>query len=167
MKFLDWTTYTGGFATVERDACEILLEEATRSPRMRSHQLLHESHADPVQRLLVAFAEGTYIQPHRHPEQWEMIMPMRGALDLLSFSEKGVVTARTELTTDTTPAVQIAAGVLHTLVVMTPPALILEIKTGPFRPAEFFELFPSERTPQAANVTTWLATAQVGDIWPS
>src|SRR3954454_788354 len=110
MKFSDWTMH-GETASIDCGACEVLLKEASTSPRLRTHRLLHENHADTVQRLLVAFAQGTYIQPHRHPEQWEMITLMQGALALLLFSADGRVTRRTELSANATPILQIPAGV--------------------------------------------------------
>ncbi|MCS3765343.1 WbuC family cupin fold metalloprotein [Bradyrhizobium centrosematis] len=165
IKFSDWATIRGSTLSIEHAACEALLNEASSSPRLRAHRLLHESHVDPVQRLIVAFAKGTYIQPHRHPEQWEMIMPMHGAFTLLLFSDNGTVIDRTELTADTTPQVQIAAGELHTLVPITPHALMLEIKPGPFRPAKFLDILPSEGSPEAARAASWLDLAQRGDHW--
>ncbi|WP_245257018.1 WbuC family cupin fold metalloprotein [Nitrobacter sp. Nb-311A] len=135
------------------------------SPRRRSHLLLHESHADPTQRLLVAFEQSTYIQPHRHPEQWEMIIPMRGVLALLLFSDNGHVADRIELTAGSIPISQITVGAWHTVVALTPSALMLEIKPGPYRVAEFLELFPPENSPDARRAAEWLTSAKAGDYW--
>lgn len=163
MKFANWTTDVDGFASVGASTCDRLLSDAEMFPRRRSHLLLHESHADPTQRLLVAFEQSTYIQPHRHPEQWEMIIPMRGTLALLLFSADGHITNRIELTAGSIPISQIAAGAWHTVVAMTSSALMLEIKPGPFRLAEFFERFPSENSPGAGRAAEWLTSAKVGD----
>ena len=126
MNFSDWTTNVNGFASVGTSTCHRLLSDAKTSPRRRSHLLLHESHADPTQRLLVAFEQSSYIQPHRHPEQWEMIIPMRGTLTLLLFSDDGHVADIIELTAGSIPISQITAGAWHTVVAMTSSALMLE-----------------------------------------
>ncbi|EAQ36018.1 hypothetical protein NB311A_11272 [Nitrobacter sp. Nb-311A] len=152
-----------GFVSVEASTCDRLLSDAGVSPRKRSHLLLHESHADPTQRLLVAFEQSTYIQPHRHPEQWEMIIPMRGVFALLLFSDDGFVADRIELTAGSIPISQITVGAWHTLVALTSSALMLEIKPGPFRVAEFSERFPAENSPEAERAARWLASAKVGD----
>jgi cupin fold WbuC family metalloprotein len=165
MKFSDWIARTDDFVSIDANTCDRLVNAARTSSRKRSHLLLHESHTDPVQRLMVAFASGTYIQPHRHPAQWEMIMPMRGTLALLLFSEDGKVTAKTELSAESTPTLQITAGVLHTLIAVTPSALMLEIKSGPFRPAQFFDRFPTENTASAIQAAKWLISAEIGDRW--
>jgi cupin fold WbuC family metalloprotein len=112
---------------------------------------------------MVAFGRGTYVQPHRHPEQWEMIVPMRGTLALLTFSDGGEIVTRTEITANV--MLQVPTGVLHTIITVTPLALMLEIKPGPFRPAEFFNLFPSEGTPSTPRAVAWLTSAQIGDRW--
>lgn len=165
MKFSDWTTSVDGFVSVEASTCDRLLSDAKMSPRRRSHLLLHESHADPTQRLLVAFEQSTYIQPHRHPEQWEMIIPMRGTLVVLLFSDDGHIADRVELAAGSIPISQIAAGAWHTVVAMTSSALMLEIKPGPYRVAEFFGRFPIEKSPDAARAAEWLTSAKTGDRW--
>ena len=165
MKFANWATDANGFVSVEAATCDKLLSDAKMSPRRRSHLLLHESHADPTQRLLVAFDQGSYMQPHRHPEQWEMIVPMRGTLALLLFSDDGLVAERIELTAGSVPISQITVGAWHTVVAMTSSALMLEIKPGPFRVAEFFEQFPTENSPDAGRAANWLTSAKTGDRW--
>jgi hypothetical protein len=58
MKFSEWTAGTGDLASISVSACDRILDDAVTSPRKRAHLLLHENHADPVQRLMVAFAQG-------------------------------------------------------------------------------------------------------------
>jgi cupin fold WbuC family metalloprotein len=167
MKFSDWAMDNGSFAAIEADTCERLFNDAVQAPRKRSHLLLHESHSDPAQRLLVAFARGTYIQPHCHPEQWELVVPMRGTLAMLTFSTDGQVISRTELTANSVPALQISAGTIHTLIAVTPFALMLEIKPGPFRPAQFFDSFPTENAAGATRAAAWLLSATEGSFFES
>jgi hypothetical protein len=62
-----------------------LLEAATASTRKRSHLLLHADQQDQVQRLLIALEPESYVRPHVHGEQWEMIVLLRGRFDFLIF----------------------------------------------------------------------------------
>jgi cupin fold WbuC family metalloprotein len=54
-----------------------LLQAATASTRKRSHLLLHADQQDQVQRLLIALEPESYVRPHVHSEQWEMIVLLR------------------------------------------------------------------------------------------
>jgi cupin fold WbuC family metalloprotein len=163
MKFSDWTTNVDGFASVGASTCDRLLSDPQMSPRRRSHLLLHESHADPTQRLLVAFDQGTYMQPHRHPEQWEMIIPMRGTFTLLLFSDDGHVADLIELTAGSIPISQITAVAWHTVVAMTSSALMLEIKLGHSELRSFFNDFHREFA--RCGTSREMASAKIGDQW--
>ncbi len=94
-----------------------------------------------------------------------MIVPMQGTLALLLFSEDGRITDRIEFSAELIPISQITAGAWHTVVVMTSSALMLEIKPGPFRVAEFFEQYPTENSPDAGRAASWLTSAKIGDRW--
>jgi cupin fold WbuC family metalloprotein len=61
-----------------------LVRQAEASERKRSHLLLHAGHDDQVQRLLIALQPGTYVRPHHHSEQWEMLILLSGRAHLLS-----------------------------------------------------------------------------------
>jgi Domain of unknown function (DUF6016) len=65
-----------------------LADAAAASARRRSHILLHADHQDQVQRLLIALEPDSYVRPHVHSEQWEMIVLLRGRLDLLIFGQE-------------------------------------------------------------------------------
>ena len=71
-----------------------LLTEAAESTRRRSHLLLHANHQDQVQRLLIALEADSYIQPHMHSEQWEMLILLRGQLDVLIFGPEAEIIQR-------------------------------------------------------------------------
>jgi hypothetical protein len=67
-----------------------LLETAAASTRKRSHLLLHADQQDQVQRLLIGLEPASYVRPHVHGEQWEMIVLLRGRFgfpDLRSAGE--------------------------------------------------------------------------------
>src|SRR3974390_3426898 len=111
---------------------EALLASAAASPRKRSHLLLHAGHEDLVQRLLIAAQPGTYVRPHKHSEQWELLTVLRGELDLLLFRDDTVV-QRCRMNSSS-PVAQIEPAMWHTCVVNAPNTLLLEVKPGPYHP---------------------------------
>ena len=49
---------------IDKNQLETLYGQAGQSERLRSHLLLHDSHQDKVQRLLIALVKGSYVDPH-------------------------------------------------------------------------------------------------------
>jgi cupin fold WbuC family metalloprotein len=141
-----------------------LLGQAAESPRRRSHRLLHAGPDDPVQRLLIALQPGTYIRPHRHSEQWEMLVLQRGRLGVLSFGGDGELLSRDELSV-AAPVIQIPVSTWHGAVVLDPDTLVLEIKPGPYRPNEFAAWAPEENAADSARLVRWAETAGPGAAW--
>ncbi len=70
-----------------------LTAQAECSPRKRQHRNIHESYADPCQRLFNAIEPGSYICPHRHAAdpRDELLIAVRGTMALVTFDEQGVV----------------------------------------------------------------------------
>lgn len=141
-----------------------LIGQATNSPRMRSHLLLHGGPEDQVQRLLIAAEPATYVRPHKHSQQWEMLALHRGSLDVLIFDETGKLLDRAALN-PASPVVQIQMSHWHNCVVREANTMILEIKPGPYRPNEFANWAPAELDQQAANYVRWAASAKPGQTW--
>ena len=145
------------------DAAQLrqLTEEAGASSRARSHLLLHAGPEDQVQRLLIAARPGTYVRPHRHSEQWEMLVLQSGRMNLLIFDGAGELLQRATLDR-TTPVAQIAPSAWHGCVVSEAGTVVLEVKPGPYRPNEFAGWAPEEGCPEAAEFVTWATDAKVG-----
>jgi len=139
---------------------EKLLTEAASLSRLRTHELWHADHSDGVQRLILAAHPGTYIAPHCHPEQWEILTLLTGSLALLTFASDGTVTARYLLQAG--DAMQMPAGTLHTLLIQEPVCLF-EVKPGPFRPSSFAPWAPQENSPEVPEYQNWLQQASVGE----
>src|SRR5262245_36465956 len=89
-----------------------LLEQAAAVGRRRSHLLLHAGHQDQVQRLLIGLEPDSYVRPHVHSEQWEMLVLLRGALDVLIFGPEGELVQRLAMSV-AAPVVQIPLGTWH------------------------------------------------------
>ena len=141
-----------------------LAEEAAASTRRRSHVLLHADHQDQVQRLLIALEPDSYVRPHLHSVQWEMIVLLRGSLDFLIFGPNGQLLQRLGLST-ASPVVQIPPAIWHSGLALQPGTLVLEVKPGPYRPNEFAQWAPPEGEKAAGAYVGWATQAQPGRRW--
>jgi len=139
-----------------------LLCQAEASPRLRSHLLLHGGHDDPVQRLAIALRRGSYIRPHLHSVQWEMLTLLRGACDVLFFDSAGRITQRTALSTTATTVIQIPQGQVHGAVVSEQNTVVIEVKPGPFCANEFMVWAPPEGEAGVKDFVAWAEHAAVG-----
>jgi cupin fold WbuC family metalloprotein len=147
---------------IDRYLIETLHREAEASLRRRSHLLLHSGHDDQVQRLLIVLCFGTYVRPHRHSEQWEMLTLVTGEADFLMFSPAGELVERIPLAADRTMLVQIPPGQIHGFVTLKNGTAVVEVKPGPYRENEFVEWAPAEGTKEAAAFLDWLSQAPIG-----
>src|SRR5678815_2045317 len=120
-----------------------LTAQSAAAPRKRSHLLLYAGPDDQVQRLVIAAQPGTYVRPHQHEAQWEMLALQNGCKDIVTFDADGTVLSRITLSR-TSPIVQIPRLVWHTSVVREPDTIVLEIKPGPYAPNRFAEWAPEE-----------------------
>lgn len=143
-----------------------LLQAAAASMRKRSHLLLHADQQDQVQRLLIALEPESYVRPHVHGEQWEMIVLLRGRFDFLIFDPQAELLQRLAMSI-ASPVVQIPRGTWHSGVALAPETLVLEIKPGPYRPNEFAPWAPEEGEPTSGAFVQWAAGARVGSKWRS
>jgi cupin fold WbuC family metalloprotein len=129
--------------TVNRTTLAEMAGEAIQSERKRVHLLLHAGHGDQVQRLIIVLQPGTYVRPHHHPEQWEMLILLQGRGELLRFGPAGEIVGRSEMS-GLAPVVQIPVGMWHGFRVIEPGTAIMEVKPGPYRPSEFADWAPPE-----------------------
>lgn len=122
--------------------------------------MLHADHEDQVQRLLIGLEPDSYVRPHVHSEQWEMLVLLRGRLDVLIFAPDAKLAQRTA-----SPVVQIPRGTWHGAVALAAESLVLEVKPGPYRANEFADWAPPEGEPAAAAFVGWAGAAQPGSRW--
>ena len=146
-----------------------LTEAADDAPRRRVHHLLHASHDDPVQRLLIAMQPGTYVPPHRHtaPPKWELLLVLKGAAAWLGFDDTGRVTGRHEAGAHRgAKGLEYPSGVWHALVCLAADTVLFEVKQGPFTPTQPHDLAPwapAEGDPLAIDYVRWMLRAVPGD----
>jgi cupin fold WbuC family metalloprotein len=140
-----------------------LLAQAAAADRRRSHLLLHADHQDQVQRLLIGLEPDSYVRPHVHSEQWEMLVLLRGTLDVLIFGTQGDLMQRLAMSV-AAPVVQIPLGTWHGAVAQS-ASVVMEVKPGPYRPNEFAGWAPAEGNPATPAFVRWAAEASVGNRW--
>jgi cupin fold WbuC family metalloprotein len=145
-----------------------LTAKATASPRGRTHLNIHASSTDPVQRFFVVANRQSYFRPHRHHTKSELALVLRGQFEVITFDERGTVTARHVLGGDAEGfAYETAPATWHTLISNVDGSAFLEIKEGPYDPAtavEFASWAPAEGDVAVPGFMDWLRTAQPGDV---
>ncbi|WP_368745351.1 WbuC family cupin fold metalloprotein [Enterobacter hormaechei] len=122
---------------VDKNQLEALYDQAGQSERLRSHLLLHESHQDKVQRLLIALVKGSYVDPHYHelPHQWEMFIVMQGQVQVCLYGKDGDIINKFVAGENTAiNIVEFSPGDIHSVECLSPRALMMEVKEGPFDP---------------------------------
>jgi cupin fold WbuC family metalloprotein len=157
-------TENGALKLVDAAQLRELTRQAAAAPRKRSHLLLHAGPDDTVQRLIVSAQPGTYVQPHHHTRQWEMLVLQRGCMDVLTFGENGDVRSRVTLDR-TAPILHIPVSAWHTSIVREPDTVVVEIKPGPYHPNEFAGWAPAEGDEHAEKFLLWATSAETGQHW--
>lgn len=152
-----------------------LIRSASQSPRLRYHHNIHATFDDPVQRIVIALCQGTYIPPHYHnlSHQWEFFHVVEGCVDLLIFSDSGVVTNITSIGPDKKQyAVEIPPFLCHTLICNSKQAIIYEWKQGPFDLIHA-KVIPSWSLPESTDnydrerIIKMISSLKVGDCFNS
>jgi cupin fold WbuC family metalloprotein len=130
---------------------------AADSPRRRRNHNFHAP-ADRVQRFLNVLQPGTYVRPHRHRrerpgEGFECFLVLQGEVGLLLLDGGGRVLGRERISAGGPLfGIELAEGVIHTLVALSADAVLMEIKQGPYEPSadkDFLAGFPLEGTEAA------------------
>jgi cupin fold WbuC family metalloprotein len=126
-------------------------------------------HTEPelVQRFVNVLQPGTYVRPHQHRRGqtgsgFECFVVLQGSVGLLLLDEGGQVVHRERLdAVGPLRGIELSEGQIHTLVALTPDAVMFEIKQGPYQPStdkDFLRGFPAEGTPEAdAQERAWRA----------
>jgi cupin fold WbuC family metalloprotein len=138
--------------------------QAKAVPRKRAHLLLHDGPADLVQRLMIVLQPNSYVRPHRHSRQWEMLVLQQGRGALLIFDGEARLVDRIQLS-PTASVVQIPIAMWHGFVVLERNTTVLEIKPGPYIPNEFADWAPKEGAANAGRFVKWATNASVGAKW--
>ena len=125
---------------IDRPLIEHLLAQARGNPRRRINFNFHRTPEEDPNRFLNVMLEGTYVAPHRHAvvPKPEMFVVLEGQIAVFTFADDGAVEAcgvAGEEAPEGRVAVDLPAGVWHTLAVLTPHAVLVEVKPGFYDPA--------------------------------
>jgi cupin fold WbuC family metalloprotein len=143
---------------IDQTLFDQVAEQARQAPRLRRNHNLH-AESDPVQRFLNVLQPGTYVRPHRHCRAsagsgFECFLVLQGAVGVLLLDERGVVIQRERLdASGPLRGLELAENQFHTLVALTPDAVLFELKQGPYVPTadkDFLAGFPPEGSAAAA-----------------
>ncbi len=148
-----------------------LKQQAKTSSRLRSHHLQHKDHCEPVQRIVIALARGTFVKPHHHPEQFEWMQIIEGQVLLVEFDSDGVIKEKLILNSEgDLRLVESNPGTWHGLIPLTETAVITEVKAGPFtapKPELFAPWAPNEGDNNCQTFNQWLEHAKLDDSFSS
>jgi cupin fold WbuC family metalloprotein len=129
---------------IDQQIMQQLFEQAGVSERKRSHYLLHESHGDKVQRLIIAMLRGSYVEPHFHElsHQWEMFIVSMGSIRVTIYNTNGTSKHSFEAGPQhEVSLVEFSSGDIHSVECLSERAVMIEIKEGPFD-ANYAKAFP-------------------------
>ncbi|MDB5105035.1 MAG: hypothetical protein JWP91_2724 [Fibrobacteres bacterium] len=146
---------------LDRALVDEVLARARLSPRRRANHCFHRPE-DRLQRMVNAALRGSYFAPHRHkdPDKLEIFTILSGRVMVITFDDQGAIADHALLSRDPSPAdgigtmqVEIPPGTWHTLLVLSPEAVLYEVIDGHFDAGthkRFAPWAPSEADPEAA-----------------
>lgn len=141
-----------------------LSQQAQQSPRRRANHNLHPGLEDPIQRLAIAMEPDTLVLPHRHPQTWELLFPLRGRFLVLHFDQAGRVIERAVLGEDC-QVLENPAGVWHAVLSLDQGGVIFEVKHGPYMPVGEADQAAWATGRPAEELNAWYARARIGDCF--
>ena len=133
--------------------------EARQATRLRRNHNLHRE-SDAVQRFLNVLQPGTYVRPHRLLRDqpgtgFECFLVLQGEIGLVLLHDDGSVIETLRLQSQgPLRGIELAEGQFHTLVALSPDAVLFELKQGPYQPSrdkDFLTEFPAEGTASAVD----------------
>jgi cupin fold WbuC family metalloprotein len=129
-----------------------LTETAKGAPRRRTNHNFHKTLDENPNRFLNVMLRGSYFTPHRHanPPKPESFLVLKGGVVCVIFDNAGTIAETHHLGEGGSYGVDVAAGVWHTIVVLSETAVCYEVKPGPYVMAtdkEFAPWAPKEGDP--------------------
>jgi cupin fold WbuC family metalloprotein len=140
-----------------------LSARAETNSRRRQHLSIHQSYQEPCQRLFNAIEPDSYIRPHRHATdpRDEFLLAVRGEMALLIFDDSGAVTRVQRFASEKygpafAAGIEVPASTWHTVLALQPGSVLLEVKAGPFDPAQPKDLAPWAPEEGSVDATRYL-----------
>ena len=120
---------------IDKELLDNLTAQAKASPRLRMNYDLRNSAEDTSQRMLNAIEPESVVPVHRHRKTSETVVVLRGRVVEEYYDEQGVCYESVEVAPEgSVCALNIPAGVWHTLRSLESGTVILEVKDGAFEP---------------------------------
>ena len=121
---------------IDNTLLDNLTAQAKASPRLRMNYDLRNSSADTSQRMLNAIEPGSVVPIHRHKKTSETVVVLRGRVVEEFYDELERTCCATYEVSPSGPvhALNIPAGVWHTLRSLESGTVILEVKDGAYEP---------------------------------
>lgn len=145
-----------GFAAIDDEDIDWLIERARQLPRMRARICFHAAPTALLHEMLIVHHRSAYVRPHRHLRRQETLSVIKGAATAFMFDAHGGVheimpigvagTGRSFL-------YRMPAGQFHNMIIESEWLVFLETTTGPFDPgeSEFAPWSPDGTDQQAAD----------------
>ena len=110
--------------------------EAQQSSRLMARLLMHLSHEDPVQEMLIAMGRDCAVMPNRSVGRSESLQVIEGELLLIVFDDNGKVVQRVEmgpLGSGKAFLYRLSSTPWHTMIPLTKMVVVHEALQGPFK----------------------------------
>ena len=110
--------------------------EAHQSPRNMARLLMHMSHEDPVQEMIIAMGRECAVTPNRAIGQSESLQLVEGELLLVIFNENGNVIKQIEMAppgNEKTFLYRLSSTPWHTMIPLSEMVVVHETLQGPFK----------------------------------
>lgn len=133
-----------------------LRELARQAPLRRARLCLHRGVDDTVHEMVIAFATGSYVRPHRHHDKSESFHVIEGRLTVILFDDDGRVMRRIALGphgSERPYLYRASSPAWHTVLLETDSVILHETTNGPFVPgaAEYAPWEPNPDDPAAIS----------------
>ncbi len=140
-------------ARIDSADLDELAEAARASPRQRARIILHGSHADSVQEMVIAITSATYIMPHRQLDREKSYLLLRGRLGVVFFDDAGARVDRFTLGGQSGDAtlLRFDAGRWHSVVSAEPLSIYIETAAGPHEGSDWADWAPKSEDSQPAR----------------
>lgn len=123
------------FISINNDWLDKLENAARQSERQVARLLIHTSPNEAVQEMLIAFTNQCAITPNRAIKKSESLHVLRGEIALIFFNEDGMVKEKlvmAPLGSGKPFMYRLCSTPWHTMISLTPLAVVHEILQGPF-----------------------------------
>ncbi len=151
---------TDNLIIVDQNWITRLKEEAKKSTNRRARLLMHRSHDDLVQEMLIIFCKDCIITPNRSIGKSESLQVIEGEVVVVVFDDEGRVAERIEMGppgSNMAFMYRLCSAPWHSMIPMSEFVVIHEALEGPFVKSE--DLLPSWVPEEPSKLRNFLQQA--------